>query len=80
MNIQEAIDAPRFHHQWLPDQITFEPRAFPPDIIQSLQNMGHKISEQNTRIIGKVNGILVNPNGKIQVGADPRGDDTAATY
>ena len=47
MNIQEAVNAPRFHHQWLPDQITAEPFAIPPDAAKILAAMGHKIVEQS---------------------------------
>jgi gamma-glutamyltranspeptidase / glutathione hydrolase len=46
MNIQEAVDAPRIHHQWLPDQITIEPYALSPDTVRILNNMGHKVVEQ----------------------------------
>jgi gamma-glutamyltranspeptidase/glutathione hydrolase len=47
MNIQEAVDAPRLHHQWLPDQITVEPYALSPDTVRVLNNMGHKVVEQS---------------------------------
>jgi gamma-glutamyltranspeptidase/glutathione hydrolase len=43
---QEAVDAPRFHHQWLPDEIVFEPFAFSPDTIRMLWAMGHKLTPQ----------------------------------
>jgi gamma-glutamyltranspeptidase / glutathione hydrolase len=43
---QEAVDAPRFHHQWLPDEIFFEPFAFSPDTIRMLWAMGHKLTPQ----------------------------------
>jgi gamma-glutamyltranspeptidase / glutathione hydrolase len=46
MNIQEAVDAPRIHHQWLPDQITVEPYALSPDTEKLLRGMGHKVVEQ----------------------------------
>jgi gamma-glutamyltranspeptidase / glutathione hydrolase len=46
MNIQEAVDAPRLHHQWLPDQIAAEPFALSPDTAKILAGMGHKIVEQ----------------------------------
>jgi gamma-glutamyltranspeptidase / glutathione hydrolase len=46
MNIQEAVDAPRIHHQWLPDQITVEPFALSPDTVRILNTMGHKVVEQ----------------------------------
>jgi len=42
MNIQEAVDAPRFHHQWLPDVANVE-QWFSPDTVRVLQNMGHKV-------------------------------------
>ena len=42
MNIQEAVDAPRFHHQWLPDQVNVE-QWFSPDAMMLLQRRGHKI-------------------------------------
>jgi gamma-glutamyltranspeptidase / glutathione hydrolase len=46
MNIQEAVDAPRIHHQWLPDQITTEPYGLSHDTVRILNNMGHKVVEQ----------------------------------
>jgi gamma-glutamyltranspeptidase/glutathione hydrolase len=42
MNIQEAVNAPRFHHQWLPDVINLEP-AFSPDTLRLLEQMGYKV-------------------------------------
>jgi gamma-glutamyltranspeptidase / glutathione hydrolase len=42
MNVQDAVDAPRFHHQWMPDKITME-RGFSPDTIQLLQRRGHTV-------------------------------------
>lgn len=47
MELQEAVNAPRIHHQWLPDQIAAEPRALSPDTRRLLEAMGHKITEQN---------------------------------
>jgi gamma-glutamyltranspeptidase/glutathione hydrolase len=46
MNIQEAIDSPRIHHQWMPDKIFVEPRALSPDTLKILNEMGYKIEEQ----------------------------------
>jgi gamma-glutamyltranspeptidase/glutathione hydrolase len=46
MNIQEAIDSPRIHHQWMPDKIFVEPRALSPDTLKILNDMGYKIEEQ----------------------------------
>jgi gamma-glutamyltranspeptidase/glutathione hydrolase len=46
MGIQEAVDAPRFHHQWLPDTVYAEPRALSPDTARLLEEMGYKVVEQ----------------------------------
>ena len=43
MNIQEAVNAPRLHNQWLPDNIKLEKIRFSPDTIRALEHMGHKI-------------------------------------
>lgn len=80
MGMQEAVKSPRFHHQWLPDLVNFEPNAFGPELIQILKSRGYLINESNSPIIGKVDAILVLPDGKLEGGADPRGDDTAVGY
>lgn len=80
MNMQEAVDAPRFHHQWLPDQVMLEPGRFSNSQIEALRKLGHSVEQEFARIIGKVDAIHVNELGKITVGADSRGDDAAATY
>jgi gamma-glutamyltranspeptidase/glutathione hydrolase len=46
MDVQEAVDAPRIHHQWLPDELRVEPRAVSRDVVRILESMGHKVSEQ----------------------------------
>lgn len=80
MNMQEAVDAPRFHHQWLPDEIMIEPGVFAPEVKAGLIDLGYKINEKESRVIGKVDAILRLPNGKLQGGADRRGDDAAVGY
>ncbi len=80
MTMQEAVSAPRFHHQWLPDEIMMEPNGFSPEIISELQKKGYKINEGNSIILGQVDAILRLPNGDLEAGADPRGDDAAAGY
>lgn len=80
MTMQEAVNQPRFHHQWLPDEIMMEPDGFNQNIIDDLKQKGYKINENEGIIIGKVDAILVLPNGQLEGGADPRGDDAAVGF
>lgn len=80
MSMQESVDAPRFHHQWLPDLITFEPNTFEPKTIETLKTKGYLINEKTTPVIGKVDAILVLPNNNLEGGADFRGDDKASGF
>ena len=78
MDMQAAVNAPRFHHQWKPDIVVFEPQEFDTILLNKLRQKGHTINEKQTRIIGKVDAIFRSPSGHLSTGADPRGDDTAA--
>ena len=79
MTMQESVSKPRFHHQWMPDDIKFEP-SFDTLVFSSLRQLGYIIDQSTSPVIGKVDAILVLPDGKLEGGADPRGDDTAAGY
>ncbi len=79
MGMQQAVDAFRFHHQWLPDRTTYETGGFTPQTIQKLTERGYKMDMQKNTI-GRMDCILVHPDGKIEGGADVRADDTAVGY
>ena len=80
MSMQQAVDAPRFHHQWLPDVVKVEATSFDSITINELENKGYIIDYKNASSIGKVDAILVLPDGSLEAGADKRGDDTAVGF
>ena len=77
MTIKQAIDATRFHHQWIPDVIALE-NDFPEDIETSLKNMGYKTIRRGK--FGRMDGILISSDGKRMAAGDKRGDDSVAGY
>jgi gamma-glutamyltranspeptidase/glutathione hydrolase len=82
MNIQQAVDWPRFHHQWLPDELRMEP-GFSPDTMAILEARGHKIKLVNPQGLaisqGEVAAIL-SDGGWLQGAADGRTEGTAKGF
>ena len=78
MTMQEAVSAKRVHSQWFPDIIFPEYKAVSNDDSLTLVNMGHTFKSRSG--IGRVDAILIREDGKLEGGADPRGDDTAEGY
>jgi gamma-glutamyltranspeptidase / glutathione hydrolase len=78
MNIKEAVDAGRFHHQWLPDFISYEENAIDSLTAQNLTGMGHKLNLRKS--IGRVNAIRILSDGKKAGGADRRGNNSTCGY
>ncbi len=79
MNIQQAIDAPRIHHQWLPDQMLHEPYGLSPDTINILNSFGHKLS-LGTGNIASATGIMIGEDGTKFGAIDSRSDGEAIGY
>jgi len=78
LSLKDAVHNPRFHHQWLPDRISVEEDALSPEQRATLEKMGHQIKERG--YIGRVEAILIHPDGKLEGVADIRGDDSAAGH
>jgi len=79
MNVQEAVDAPRFHHQWLPEEVRLERRGFPSDVIRALEARGHKVVVGYN--MGDVHAIMIDPKTGMRLGAsDPRLDGRTVGY
>ena len=81
MNVQEAIDAPRVHHQWLPDLLRYERNGFSPDTLDILREWGHQVEEvdSGTYSMGSVQAVAVSDDGGLlEGGCDRRRPDGAA--
>ncbi|SEW30619.1 gamma-glutamyltranspeptidase / glutathione hydrolase [Chryseobacterium wanjuense] len=75
LNANISVNAPKFHHQWLPETVAFE-KNFPETTIQELEKLGYKAEKWNQ--IGRTEMILIDDNGNIHAVADGRGDDSVA--
>ena len=79
MTMQQAVNALKFHHQWLPDKTIFENGAFSEATIQTLQSRGY-ILEKLTNTLGRMDCVLIRPDGSYEGASDPRADNTARGY
>ena len=78
MNVAEATNAPRFHHQWLPDELRVE-KGFSPDTLKLLEAKGQKVALKEA--MGSTQSIMVGPDGELYGASDPRSvDDLTAGY
>ncbi len=78
MTIQDAVDAGRFHHQWLPDLISYEKEAFDSLSAVKLKDIGHTLQLRNA--LGRVNAIMILPDGRLAGGADKRGNNSSCGF
>jgi gamma-glutamyltranspeptidase/glutathione hydrolase len=77
MNIQQALDFPRIHHQWLPDELVYEPYGLSGDTQKVLSAMGHKLAKP--RYLGDAEAIMIEERTGVRLGAtDPRRSDGLA--
>ena len=80
MGMQEAVNAKRIHSQWFPEVISPEQGALSESDSVALVRIGHRFDDGYWDGIGRVDAILVLPDGRLEAGADPRGDDSAAGF
>jgi len=77
MSVSDAVNKPKFHHQWLPDVLYVE-KDFPKHVIEQLEKMGYHVQEREA--IGRTEVIRISPAGEVEAVADRRGDDDAECY
>jgi gamma-glutamyltranspeptidase/glutathione hydrolase len=79
MTMQQAVNALKFHHQWLPDKTFFEQNAIKSTTFDYLQKKGYNIEYQKGTL-GRMDCILLRPDGTLEGGSDPRADNTSMGY
>jgi gamma-glutamyltranspeptidase/glutathione hydrolase len=77
-NIQAAVSSPRFHHQWLPDEVKFELGRFNKRMLRDLKERGYVLKPSSP--YGRAEGIRILPDATLEGGADPRGDDKVGGF
>ncbi len=77
MSPQDAVNFPKFHHQWLPDELMME-KKIDPKVVAAMEKMGYKVVQRGA--IGRTEVIMIMPDKSIVAVADHRGDDSAAGY
>ena len=77
LSLEDAINNPKFHHQWLPDEVSIE-KTFNANTKAALEKMGYRIKERGA--IGRTEGVVIGPTGKRITVADKRGDDAVAGF
>lgn len=78
MTMQQAINAPRVHHQWLPDRLIIEEGGLSEQVTSVLESKGYEFESRGA--MGRVDAVLIRSDGQLEGGADPRGDDTAIGF
>jgi len=78
MTVMQAVDTGRFHHQWLPDHISYEKNSLDSSTLSKLAKMGHSLMPRNS--IGRVNAVMILPDGGKAGGADHRGNNVASGF
>jgi gamma-glutamyltranspeptidase/glutathione hydrolase len=79
MTMQQAVNALKFHHQWLPDNTTYEKNAFSEATVNNLKAKGYNLVTMSGSL-GRMDCIMLRPDGKLEGGSDPRGDNTSLGY
>jgi gamma-glutamyltranspeptidase/glutathione hydrolase len=69
MTIRQAVDAPRFHHQWMPDSLAYERNSVSPDTVALLKAMGHKLDERDNLIVSDAETVAIDPKTGLRQGA-----------